>query len=159
LIAKTGLGLAVAKAMEDLDLERDKPKIKAMLLSVFTMKFEAFKRAHTNRFQPQTLRSTYLVENEYPVGENDIHQYFKCLAYEVKIGSGSLTVGTDEDRKPFSVIEGFSRNEDHKKRPLSRSKSLGYGWSRAGSSHTPSLASRDTDFAWRSDPSQKRKYN
>lgn len=95
LIAKTGLGLAVSKAMEDLDLERDKPKIKAMLLSVFTTKFEAFKRAHTNRFQPQTLRSTYLVENEYPVGENDIHQYFKCLAYEVKIGSGSLTVGTD----------------------------------------------------------------
>ena len=63
LVAKTGLGLAVSQAIEDLGLHRDKDKIKGMLLYTFTSKFDTFKRAHSARFQPQTVRSTYLVEH------------------------------------------------------------------------------------------------
>lgn len=61
LVAKTGLGLAVGQAIEDLGLQKDRNNIKAMLLSIFTNKFDAFKRAHTTRFQPQIIRTTYLV--------------------------------------------------------------------------------------------------
>ncbi len=63
IIAKTGLGLAINQAIYDLQLEKDRNSIKAMLLDVFTRKFDAFKKAHANRFQTPALRATYLVEN------------------------------------------------------------------------------------------------
>ena len=62
----------------------------------------------------------YIVENEYPVGENDMHQYFRCLANEVKIGNSPLSIGKQEERRHYTIIEGFSRNEDIRRRPPQR---------------------------------------
>lgn len=84
-----------------------------------------------------------------------MHQYFRCLAYEVKIGSGTLSVGANEERKPFTIIEGFSRNEDFKKRSLMKARNISPGWNRPGGSR--SLPSREGELKFLSDPKKKRK--
>ena len=123
LIEKTGLSLAIAQALKDLDLERDQKNVQALLLDVFNQKFDTFKRNHEKKYHVSHFQSHYVFENEFPVGENDKHQYFRCLAYEARIGIAYMTMGTDTDRKPFTIVEGFSRNEDYKKKPFVRMRS------------------------------------
>ena len=50
--------------------------------------------------------------------QNDIHQYFRALANDVKIANGSLSIGNKEERKNFTIIEGYSRNDNYKKKQL-----------------------------------------
>jgi hypothetical protein len=73
-----------------------------------------------------------------------------------------LAIGTEANRRPFTMIEGFSRNEDTKKRSLSkpviqRFKPLSQRFSRSGSSH--SQVSREGDSGWKLNPISKRKMN
>ena len=84
--ARTGLSLAVLEALKDLDLERDKIKVQALLLEVFHSKFGAFKRQHDRKHRASHFHSYYVFENEFPIGDYDRIQYFRSLAYESKIG-------------------------------------------------------------------------
>ena len=36
--------------------------------------------------------------------KNDIHQYFRALAFDVKINNGNLSLGSKEERKNFTII-------------------------------------------------------
>lgn len=90
---------------------------------MFQSKLEEFKKAHNSNFPSITIKGNYLVDNEYPIGENDKQQYFRCLAYDVKIGNNSLVCEVEGVKRKFTIIEGYSRNDENKKRAYARSNS------------------------------------
>jgi len=89
-----------------------------MLIDVFSNRFNEFKKRHSQRFPSDRLVAYYAVENEYPIGKNDVHQYFRCLAHDVKIGNSALSIGQQESRKNFTIIEGYSRNDRQSRHTL-----------------------------------------
>lgn len=66
-------------------------------------------------------KGNYVVDNEFPIGEGDKQQHFRSIVYQGKLQSASLTINTNSEKRPFTLIESFSRNEDSKKRPHSKS--------------------------------------
>jgi hypothetical protein len=92
----------------------------AIFYEVFNQKFEEFKKIHNHNFSSITVKGNYLIDNEFPIGENDKQQYFRCLAHDVKIGNSSLSFDVNDQRRKFTVIEGYSRNDDNKKRSYSK---------------------------------------
>ncbi len=76
---------------------------------------DEFKKKHSKSFHVPHLRAQYLTDHEYPIGENE-HQYLRLLATDVTIVSEKLTYEEEQILKSITAIEGYSRNEDHKRR-------------------------------------------
>jgi hypothetical protein len=71
---------------------------------VFIQKFEEFKKNHNANFPSITVKGNYLIDNEFPIGENDKQQYLRCLAHDVKIGNASLIFDAQDTKRIFTVI-------------------------------------------------------
>lgn len=117
VIKKTNLGIAVQDAIVELKLEREKAKIMSCLQRAFEEKYEEFKKS----FQSSThnFKGSYVVDNQFPIGEGDKQQHFRSIVYQAKLQNNPLTINTTNDKRPFTLIESFSKNEDNKKRPHS----------------------------------------
>lgn len=121
IIRKTGLGIAVLSAISQEGLSAHEPALMAMFQEVFVQKFEEFKKNHNANFPSITVKGNYLIDNEFPIGENDKQQYLRCLAHDVKIGNASLIFEAQDTKRIFTVIEGYSKNDEGKKRSYSKS--------------------------------------
>jgi hypothetical protein len=64
-----------------------------------------------------------VADNEFPIGEHDKQQYFRSIAFQAKIGGTALTTNLSGEKRPFTLIEGYSRNDDSKKRQYSKAHS------------------------------------
>lgn len=84
----------------------------------FEEKYEEFKKTVSNN--TGTLKGYYVTDNEFPIGEHDKQQYFRSVAFQAKINSTSLTTTSGGEKKPFTLIEGYSRNDESKKRNYSK---------------------------------------
>ena len=126
IIKKCNLGIAVQEAMRDLDLEREKAKIMETLRVSFMSKYEQFKKenATSQGNHQQMLKGESVTDNEYPIGEKDGQQYFRGICFQAKIDSSFLQATYNNERRHFTLVEGYSRNDDSKKRqhPKSASK-------------------------------------
>jgi hypothetical protein len=128
LIKKTGLGIAVQSAITQEGLQAEESTLMTIFYEVFNQKFEEFKKIHNHNFPSITVKGNYLIDNEFPIGENDKQQYFRCLAHDVKIGNISLTFDVNDQKRKFTVIEGYSRNDENKKRSYSKGNSSKKGY-------------------------------
>lgn len=104
IIKKTGLGIAVLSAIAEEGLQADENSLMAIFYEVFNQKFEEFKKIHNHNFSSISVKGNYLIDNEFPIGENDKQQYFRCLAHDVKIGNSSLSFDVNDQRRKFTVI-------------------------------------------------------
>jgi hypothetical protein len=77
---------------------------------VFASKFDEFKKNHSIHFPSISVKGNYLIDNEFPIGEGDKHQYFRCLAHELKIGNITIVNEGEHGRRSFSLIEAYSKN-------------------------------------------------
>jgi hypothetical protein len=116
IIRKTGLGIAVQSAISQEGLSDHESTLMALFQEVFVQKFEEFKKNHSTNFASITVKGNYLIDNEFPIGENDKQQYLRCLAHDVKIGNASLIFEAQDVKRIFTVVEGYSRNDESKKR-------------------------------------------
>lgn len=111
---KTKLGIAIQEAIKELNLEREQTKIMQIFHKAFMDKYEDFKaHSHSNTI---TLKGSYIVDNEFPIGDQDRQQYFRAITYRVRMGNHSISSHSEEEKRPFTLIEGYSKNEDAKKR-------------------------------------------
>lgn len=85
-------------------------------------KFDAFKNGVSSSMQ--TLKGINMAENEFPIGDDDKQQYFRAIVYQSKLGNMSL-YGNNQSgaKKSYALIEGYSKNEDPKKRKLVKEES------------------------------------
>jgi hypothetical protein len=91
------------------------------LQKAFEEKYEEFKKSLASN--TANLKGHYVADNEFPIGEHDKQQYFRSIAYQAKISGVSLTTNTSGEKRPFTLIEGYSKNEDSKKRQYSKAHS------------------------------------
>jgi hypothetical protein len=75
-----------------------------LLYECFHDKFESFKKEHSQHYPSSILRGEYLSDNEFPVGEKERFQLFRCLVYRMKQGNYNFTGGEGDEEMPFSVI-------------------------------------------------------
>jgi hypothetical protein len=68
-----------------------------------------------------TFKGSYVCDNEFPIGEGDKQQHFRSIVFQSKLSNFSLSINTSQDKRPFTLIESFSKNEDSKKRPHAKS--------------------------------------
>jgi hypothetical protein len=121
IIKKTNIGIAVQEAISELGLERERTKIMSYLQKAFEEKFEEFKKTLTTN--NGSLKGHYVADNEFPIGEHDKQQYFRSIAFQAKISGVPLTTNTSGEKRPFTLIEGYSRNDESKKRQYSKAHS------------------------------------
>ena len=67
------------------------------------------------------LKGFYVSDNEYPIGEGDKQQHFRCVAYQSKLNNNHLSVTLNGHKLPFTLIEAYSKNEENRKRTSSKS--------------------------------------
>jgi hypothetical protein len=118
VIKKTNLGIAVQETIVELGLEREKNKIMGALQRAFEEKYEEFKHSMSNTSFP--LKGFYVSDNEYPIGEGDKQQHFRCVAYQSRLNNNHLSVILNGHKLPFTLIEAFSKNEENRKRTSSK---------------------------------------
>lgn len=115
VVRKTSLGLAVDCAVTELGLDEERPRIMGTLQRCFIERYEQFKA--TVSYSSAVLKGHYVVDNEFPIGEHDRQQYFRSIAFQAKVSGVPLTISAfPGQRKPFTLIEGYSRNDQSKKR-------------------------------------------
>ena len=118
VIKKTNLGIAVQETIVELGLEREKNKIMGALQRAFEEKYEEFKHSMPNNSFP--LKGHYVSDNEYPIGEGDKQQHFRCVAYQSRLNNNQVSVTLNGHKLPFTLIEAFSKNEENRKRSSSK---------------------------------------
>jgi len=118
VIKKTNLGIAVQESIVELGLEREKNKIMGALQRAFEEKYNEFKQSMTNT--SYQLKGFYVSDNEYPIGEGDKQQHFRCVAYQSRLNNNQLSVTLNGHKLPFTLIEAFSKNEENRKRSHSK---------------------------------------
>lgn len=121
IVKKTNLGIAVQEAISDLGLERQKSKMMMYLQKSFEDKFQEFKK--TIAVNVGTLKGSYVVDNEFPIGEQFKQQYFRSYAFQAKITGVPLTTNISSEKRAFTLIQAYSRNDDSKKRQYSKAHS------------------------------------
>lgn len=121
IIKKTNIGIAVQEAITELGLERERTKIMNYLQKAFEEKFDDFKKSAASN--SGSLKGHYVADNEFPIGEHDKQQYFRSIAFQAKISGVSLTTTSSGEKRPFTLIEGYSRNDESKKRQYSKAHS------------------------------------
>lgn len=89
------------------------------LQRAFEDKYEDFKKSLN--LNTGSLKGSYVVDNEFPIGQHDKQQYFRSITYQVKLSGNSLTINQKGDKLPFTLIQGYSRNDESKKRQYSKS--------------------------------------
>jgi hypothetical protein len=89
------------------------------LQRAFEEKYDEFKQKMPNNTCP--LKGLYVSDNEYPIGEGDKQQHFRCVAYQSKLNNNQLSVTLNGRKLPFTLIEAYSKNEENRKRTTSKS--------------------------------------
>lgn len=91
------------------------------LQRAFEDKYEDFKKS--GQLNNTNLKGHYVVDNEFPIGEHDKQQYFRSIAFQVKLNGSALTLAYQGEKRPFTLIEGYSRNDESKKRSYAKPNS------------------------------------
>ena len=52
----------------------------------------------------------YVCDNEFPIGEGDRQQHFRSIVFQPKLSNCTLTINTSQEKRPFTLIESFSKN-------------------------------------------------
>lgn len=81
ILKKTSLALALNAAIEDMKLEADRSFFMGLLMEAFDTKINEFRRIHSSNFPSINVKGSYIIDNEFPIGEGDMQQYFRCLAF------------------------------------------------------------------------------
>jgi len=89
------------------------------LLRAFNEKYPEFKRNTSNSSLP--FKGFYVSDNEFPIGKGDKQQYFRSVAYQSKFNGFNLSINSNGNKLPFTLIEGYSKNDESKKRGHSKS--------------------------------------
>ena len=119
VIKKTNLGIAVQEAISQLKLDREKNKIMGCLQRCFQDKYKEFQQGIN--CQSVNFKGEYICDNEFPIGEGDKQQHFRSIVFNSRLNNSDLLINTSTDRRPFTLIESFSKNEESKKRLHSKS--------------------------------------
>lgn len=69
-----------------------------------------------------SFKGNYVCDNEFPIGEGDKQQHFRSIVYNSRLNNSALQISASEKR-PFTLIESFSKNEESKKRLNAKSMS------------------------------------
>ena len=66
-------------------------------------------------------KGSYVCDNEFPIGEGDKQQHFRSICYNSKLNNSTLVISNNLEKRNFTLIESFSKNEESKKRLHSKS--------------------------------------